>query len=101
MIEELNEGFVEVNEVFRRTQALGEALTGTEIYRAMRDTEAAIHQNPEDEDVIAQVNDARRAFSKLIGQVNQVLAFMMGGNQSGCGDCSGCSGCGGGCATED
>ncbi|GHU72975.1 hypothetical protein AGMMS49992_10140 [Clostridia bacterium] len=138
------------NEVFRCTQALGEALADTDAYLFMREAEAAVRDNPEasealtrlsahkaaltslmeDSDMdseavklhtqmiydlqaslgemplVERMQEARQAFTSLISQVNQVLAFMVADNvedgttagySSGCGgSCAGCSGCGGG-----
>ncbi len=47
------------------------------------------------DDVVA-LTDARNAFNSLIGQINQVLQFIVTGrmDEAGCeGDCSSCSGC--------
>jgi cell fate (sporulation/competence/biofilm development) regulator YlbF (YheA/YmcA/DUF963 family) len=47
-------------------------------------------------DDILALNEARNAFSELIGQINQVLQFIVTGRmeENGCaGDCSACSGC--------
>ena len=47
------------------------------------------------DDVVA-LTDARNAFNSLIGQINQVLQFIVTGrmDEAGCeGDCSACSGC--------
>lgn len=129
-----------MNEVFEKTQALGEALLESPEYKAMREAEEAVRnhetasvmleqfgahkhaleslfeqENPDAEavrlhtesmqslqkqlnetDVVAAMNEARRAFSQIIQQVNQVLQFMITGEMesSGCGgNCSGCSGC--------
>ena len=52
-------------------------------------------------DDIVAMTDARNAFSGLIGQVNQVLQFIITGqitDEEDSGGCSGgCSSCGGGC----
>ena len=48
-------------------------------------------------DEIAELTDARNEFNSLIGQINQVLQFIVTGRMddpSGCtGDCSACGGC--------
>lgn len=47
-------------------------------------------------DDIVELSQARSDFNALIGQINQVLQFIVTGrmDDSGCsGDCSGCSGC--------
>ena len=47
------------------------------------------------DDVVA-LTDARNAFNSLIGQINQVLQFIVTGrmDEAGCeGDCSSCAGC--------
>ena len=47
------------------------------------------------DDVVA-LTDARNAFNALIGQINQVLQFIVTGrmDEAGCeGDCSACAGC--------
>jgi len=48
-------------------------------------------------DDIVALNDARNEFNALIGQINQVLQFIVTGNMeppSGCsGSCASCSGC--------
>ena len=129
-----------MNEVFVKTQALGEALLESPEYKAMREAEEAVRnhetasslleqfgahkhaletlfeqENPDadavrlhtesmqslqkqlnDTDVVAAMNQARRVFSQVIQQVNQVLQFIITGEteSEGCGgNCSGCSGC--------
>lgn len=47
-------------------------------------------------DDIVELSQARSDFNALIGQINQVLQFIVTGrmDEGGCsGDCSGCSGC--------
>ena len=47
-------------------------------------------------DDVAALTEARNAFNSLIGQINQVLQFIVTGRmeESGCeGDCSKCGGC--------
>ena len=129
-----------MNDIFVKTQALGEALLESSEYKAMREAEEAVRndesaslkleqygahkhaletlfqqESPDadavrlhtesmqslqkelnDTEIVAAMNDARRAFSQVIQQVNQVLQFMITGEMEsgGCGgNCSGCSGC--------
>ncbi|MDR1570033.1 MAG: YlbF family regulator [Oscillospiraceae bacterium] len=129
------------NYVFIKTHELGEAITSSSIYTAMRETEARVRENAEasealaryaahkaaleslfraddpdpdairlhtesmqsmqselnDMPIVAEMNEARREFSKLIRQVNQVLGFIVSGETdiTSCGgSCEGCAGCG-------
>ena len=53
-------------------------------------------------DCISELNEARKSFSDLVAQINQVLRFIVTGSmddeeqEGGCagGNCGGCSGCG-------
>lgn len=49
---------------------------------------------------VVKMTEARGEFSNLIGQVNQIISFVITGEMGGCDDegCGGnCSGCAGGC----
>ena len=129
-----------MDNVFKKTRELGEALLECEVYlkmkeaedRAMANAEAAnamaaflekrtelqammqtdnpdpgamkrLSEEMDDlqdrlqmiDDIVA-LNDARNEFNSLIGQINQVLQFIVTGRmeESGCGgDCCSCSGC--------
>ena len=129
-----------MDNVFKKTRELGEALLECEVYLKMKDAEDKAMANPEAaqtmaaflekrgelqsmmqsenpdpgamkriseemdglqdrlqmvDDIVA-LNDARNEFNSLIGQINQVLQFIVTGrmDESGCaGDCSACSGC--------
>ena len=129
-----------MDNVFKKTRELGEALLESDVYlkmkaaedKAMASPEAAQamaaflekrgelqsmmqSENPDPgamkriseemdglqdrlqmvDDIVA-LNDARNEFNSLIGQINQVLQFIVTGrmDESGCaGDCSACSGC--------
>lgn len=130
-----------MDNVFKKTRELGEALLQCEVYLQMKDAEDRAMANPEAaqtmaaflekrgelqnlmhsdnpdpgamkrvseemddlqdrlqmvDDIVA-LNDARNEFNSLIGQINQVLQFIVTGRMdesSGCaGDCSACSGC--------
>lgn len=129
-----------MDNVFKKTRELGEALLESEVYLRMKDAEDKAMANPEAaqtmaaflekrgelqsmmhsdnpdpgamkriseemddlqdrlqmvDDVVA-LNDARNEFNSLIGQINQVLQFIVTGrmDESGCsGDCGTCGGC--------
>ena len=129
-----------MDNVFKKTRELGEALLECDVYLRMKDAEDTAMANPEAartmaaflekrgalqammqsdnpdpgamkrlseemddlqdrlqmvDDIVA-LNDARNAFNSLIGQINQVLQFIVTGRmeESGCsGDCGACSGC--------
>ena len=129
-----------MDNVFKKTRELGEALLESEVYLRMKDAEDKAMANPEAaqtmaaflekrgelqsmmhsdnpdpgamkriseemddlqdrlqmvDDVVA-LNDARNEFNSLIGQINQVLQFIVTGrmDESGCsGDCGACGGC--------
>ena len=130
-----------MDNVFKKTRELGEALLQCEVYLQMKDAEDRAMANPEAaqtmavflekrgelqslmhsdnpdpgamkrvseemddlqdrlqmvDDIVA-LNDARNEFNSLIGQINQVLQFIVTGRMDesgGCaGDCSACSGC--------
>ena len=129
-----------MDNVFKKTRELGEALLECDVYLKMKDAEDTAMANPEAartmaaflekrgalqammqsdnpdpgamkrlseemddlqerlqmvDDIVA-LNDARNEFNSLIGQINQVLQFIVTGrmDESGCaGDCSACSGC--------
>ena len=130
-----------MDNVFKKTRELGEALLECDVYLRMKDAEDRAMANPEAaqtmaaflekrgalqammqsdnpdpgamkrlseemddlqdrlqmvDDIVA-LNDARNAFNSLIGQINQVLQFIVTGRMDesgGCaGDCSACSGC--------
>ena len=129
-----------MDNVFKKTRELGEALLESEVYLRMKDAEDKAMANPEAaqtmaaflekrgelqslmqsdnpdpgamkrlseemddlqeslqmvDDIVA-LNDARNEFNSLIGQINQVLQFIVTGRMEesgGCaGDCSACSG---------
>lgn len=46
---------------------------------------------------VIRMTEARNEFSNLIGQVNQIISFVITGETEGCGD-EGCNGCCGSCA---
>ena len=129
-----------MDNVFKKTRELGEALLESEVYLQMKDAEDRAMANAEAaqtmadflekrgelqsmmqsdnpdpgamkrlseelddlqdrlqmiDDIVA-LNDARNAFNSLIGQINQVLQFIVTGrmDEPGCGgDCGSCSGC--------
>ena len=129
-----------MDNVFKKTRELGEALLESEVYLKMKDAEDKAMANPEAaqtmaaflekrgelqsmmqsdnpdpgamkrlseemddlqdrlqmvDDIVA-LNDARNEFNSLIGQINQVLQFIVTGrmDESGCsGDCGSCGGC--------
>ena len=129
-----------MDNVFKKTRELGEALLESEVYLRMKDAEDRAMANPEAaqtmaaflekrgelqsmmqsdnpdpgamkriseemddlqdrlqmvDDVVA-LNDARNEFNSLIGQINQVLQFIVTGrmDESSCsGDCGSCGGC--------
>lgn len=130
-----------MDNVFKKTRELGEALLQCEVYLKMKDAEDRAMANPEAaqtmaaflekrgelqslmhsdnpdpgamkrvseemddlqdrlqmvDDIVA-LNDARGEFNSLIGQINQVLQFIVTGRMDepgGCaGDCSACAGC--------
>ena len=129
-----------MDNVFKKTRELGEALLESEVYLQMKDAEDKAMANAEAaqtmadflekrgelqsmmqsdnpdpgamkrlseelddlqdrlqmiDDIVA-LNDARNAFNSLIGQINQVLQFIVTGrmDEPGCGgDCGSCSGC--------
>lgn len=130
-----------MDNVFKKTRELGEALLECDTYLQMKAAEDKAMANPEAaqtmgaflekrgelqslmhsdnpdpgamkrvseemddlqdrlqmiDDVVA-LNDARSEFNSLIGQINQVLQFIVTGRMDepgGCaGDCSACSGC--------
>ena len=129
-----------MDNVFKKTRELGEALLECDVYLKMKDAEDTAMANPEAartmaaflekrgalqammqsdnpdpgamtrlseemddlqdrlqmvDDIVA-LNDARNEFNSLIGQINQVLQFIVTGrmDEGGCaGDCSACSGC--------
>ena len=129
-----------MDNVFKKTRELGEALLESEVYLKMKDAEDRAMANPEAaqtmaaflekrgelqsmmqsdnpdpgamkrvseemddlqdrlqmvDDIVA-LNDARHEFNSLIGQLNQVLQFIVTGRmeESGCGGtCGSCSGC--------
>ena len=130
-----------MDNVFKKTRELGEALLECEVYLKMKDAEDKAMANPEAaqtmaaflekrgelqsmmqsenpdpgamkriseemdglqdrlqmvDDIVA-LNDARNEFNSLIGQINQVLQFIVTGKMdapSGCtGSCETCSGC--------
>ncbi|MDR1263712.1 MAG: YlbF family regulator [Oscillospiraceae bacterium] len=56
----------EINEVFRRTQALGEALADTRIYLDMREAEEAVDADPAVSEMLAQLNASRLALTDLM-----------------------------------
>ena len=129
-----------MDNVFKKTRELGEALLESEVYLRMKDAEDRAMANPEAaqtmaaflekrgelqsmmqsdnpdpgamkrlseemddlqdrlqmvDDIVA-LNDARNEFNSLIGQINQVLQFIVTGrmDESSCsGDCGSCGGC--------
>ncbi len=129
-----------MDNVFKKTRELGEALLECDVYLRMKDAEDTAMANPEAartmaaflekrgalqammqsdnpdpgamkrlseemddlqdrlqmvDDIVA-LNDARNEFNSLIGQINQVLQFIVTGRmeEGGCGgDCGSCSGC--------
>ena len=129
-----------MDNVFKKTRELGEALLESEVYLKMKDAEDKAMANPEAaqtmaaflekrgelqsmmqsdnpdpgamkriseemddlqdrlqmvDDIVA-LNDARNEFNSLIGQINQVLQFIVTGRmeESSCGgDCGSCGGC--------
>ena len=129
-----------MDNVFKKTRELGEALLESEVYLRMKDAEDKAMANPEAaqtmaaflekrgelqsmmqsdnpdpgamkrlseemddlqdrlqmvDDIVA-LNDARNEFNSLIGQINQVLQFIVTGRmeESSCsGDCGSCGGC--------
>ena len=129
-----------MDNVFKKTRELGEALLESEVYLKMKDAEDKAMANPEAaqtmaaflekrgelqsmmqsdnpdpgamkrlseemddlqdrlqmvDDIVA-LNDARNEFNSLIGQINQVLQFIVTGrmDESSCGgDCGSCGGC--------
>ena len=129
-----------MDNVFKKTRELGEALLESEVYLKMKDAEDRAMANPEAaqtmaaflekrgelqsmmqsdnpdpgamkrlseemddlqdrlqmvDDIVA-LNDARNEFNSLIGQINQVLQFIVTGRmeESSCsGDCGSCGGC--------
>ena len=129
-----------MDNVFKKTRELGEALLESDVYLRMKDAEDKAMANPEAaqtmaaflekrgalqammqsdnpdpgamkrlseemddlqdrlqmvDDIVA-LNDARNEFNSLIGQINQVLQFIVTGRmeEAGCGgDCGACSGC--------
>ena len=129
-----------MDNVFKKTRELGEALLESEVYLRMKDAEDRAMANPEAaqtmaaflekrgelqsmmqsdnpdpgamkrlseemddlqdrlqmvDDIVA-LNDARNEFNSLIGQINQVLQFIVTGRmeESSCsGDCGSCGGC--------
>lgn len=129
-----------MDNVFKKTRELGEALLQCEVYLHMKEAEDKAMANPEAaqtmaaflekrgelqnmmhsdnpdpgtmkrvseemddlqdrlqmvDDIVA-LNDARNEFNSLIGQINQVLQFIVTGrmDESGCsGDCGSCGGC--------
>ena len=129
-----------MDNVFKKTRELGEALLESEVYLKMKDAEDRAmanadaaqtmadflekrgelqsmmqSDNPDPgamkrlseelddlqdrlqmiDDIVA-LNDARNAFNSLIGQINQVLQFIVTGrmDEPGCGgDCGSCGGC--------
>ena len=129
-----------MDNVFKKTRELGEALLESEVYLKMKDAEDKAMANPEAaqtmaaflekrgelqsmmqsdnpdpgamkrlseemddlqdrlqmvDDIVA-LNDARNEFNSLIGQINQVLQFIVTGrmDEPSCGgDCGSCGGC--------
>ena len=130
-----------MDNVFKKTRELGEALLECDVYLKMKDAEDTAMANPEAaqtmaaflekrgalqammqsdnpdpgamkriseemdglqdrlqmvDDIVA-LNDARNEFNSLIGQINQVLQFIVTGEMqepSGCaGSCASCPGC--------
>ena len=129
-----------MDNVFKKTRELGEALLECDVYLRMKDAEDKAMANPEAaqtmaaflekrgalqammqsdnpdpgamkrlseemddlqdrlqmvDDIVA-LNDARNEFNSLIGQINQVLQFIVTGRmeESSCsGDCGSCGGC--------
>ena len=129
-----------MDNVFKKTRELGEALLECDVYLKMKDAEDTAMANPEAartmaaflekrgalqammqsdnpdpgamkrlseemddlqerlqmvDDIVA-LNDARNEFNSLIGQINQVLQFIVTGrmDEGSCsGDCGACSGC--------
>ena len=101
-----------MDKVFEKTRELGEALLESEAYTRMK----AAEENPDpaamkrlsdemDElneklqmiDDIAELTQARSEFNGLIGQINQVLQFIVTGRMDDGSECSGscesCRGC--------
>ena len=66
--------------------------------KALSDEMDSLHTKLQNIDDIVEMTKAREAFNGLIGQVNQVLQFIVTGTMEEEGGCSGsCSSCGGGC----
>ena len=84
-----------MNEVFEKTRELGEAIQRSDEYLTLK---AAEHMNMVDD--IIHLNQAQKAFSTLIDEVNSVLRFIVTGempseDKGGCsGSCATCHGCG-------
>ncbi len=130
-----------MDEVFKKTRELGQALLECEVYQNMKAAEARAMANSEAASVMSEyleartnlqdlmqsedpdpgamkrlsdemdecqeqlqmmddvvaLNQARESFNSLIGQINQILQFIVTGRMddaSGCsGNCDGCKGC--------